>query len=295
MNKTPSSPTLSEMEFDHLDSFCEEQDVPAITLSSGVTRATPPSSLARPRPKFHTQCHPLPPPPPVAKANVQRPSPPIVPPPDQPIIIDPGNAKLKISPRAHTMTAGAIKPKKKTPGMTRYLLPKKDESFIGPVMPSQSEVIDLLTRECPSLAHLPPSAISLNLRFDGNPQKSVEGVLFRVLDQAWPGAIKDVLPLVHVKIRQTELDKVCEKAKQMQTNRQTESKHPELIPVAPIDRVTWDDLKKQGAALGIHGSEGASGGQRKPRGMTAMVGVSTVGWKDEDGTGSYHEHHGLLD
>ncbi|WVQ70708.1 hypothetical protein IAR50_000230 [Cryptococcus sp. DSM 104548] len=272
-NKTPPSPTLSEMEFDHLDF---PHPMPPLTSSS--------------------------PPPPIAKVKCQRPSPPVVPPPEQPIITNPGGGKvkLKISRCAHApVPAGVLEPKKKVPGMTRYLLPKKDESFIGPIMPSQSEAIDLLSHECPSLAHLPPSAISLNLRFDGNTQKSVEGVLFRVLEQAWPGAITDVLPLVQVEVRQTELVKVCETARQKQTKGQTEAKveHPELVPGAPIDGLTWDDLKKKGAALGIHGNEPPKG-QKKPRVMAAMDGfrsLNNAGWKDTDGTGSYHEYHGLLD
>jgi hypothetical protein len=39
------------------------------------------------------------------------------------------------------------------------------------------------------------------VRFDGETQRAVKDVLFRVVPEAWPGAVSDVLPLIHVNVR----------------------------------------------------------------------------------------------
>lgn len=39
------------------------------------------------------------------------------------------------------------------------------------------------------------------MRFDGETQRAVKDVLFRVVPEAWPGAVSDVLPLIHVNVR----------------------------------------------------------------------------------------------
>ncbi len=91
-----------------------------------------------------------------------------------------------------------------------------------------------MRKECPSLSATPSGDISLRIRFDGDTTASVKDVLFRVLPEAWPAAISDVLPLVHVdaKIKVEsgpERGKVGEKEK------------------------TWEDLQREQAPLGVQG------------------------------------------
>ncbi|OXG88292.1 hypothetical protein C348_00666 [Cryptococcus neoformans Gb118] len=202
------------------------------------------------------------------EANGSNPSPPIAPPPCQPIITKP---KKKVV-------------NKKRGKLTRYLPPLRTEAFIGPFLPSFQDTIMLIQKECPSLSVVPPSCISLQLRFDGNTQDAVKDVPFNVLPSAWPDAASEVLPLVYIQIKGqdtkvgrstlTECDNgnkvprgACEQVtwhpKLEERGTQTQAdKHPELKPGAPIEGLTWDDLKKNGTLLGIQSAwhdDGAMG------------------------------------
>ena len=90
--------------------------------------------------------------------------------------------------------------------------------------------MNLVRRECPSLQTVPAEYITLRLRFDDSSVTAVRGVKFRVLPEAWPAAITDNLPLVHVdanvrpRINQVEEEK---------------------------GRKTWEDLVREGALLGV--------------------------------------------
>ncbi|UOH79621.1 hypothetical protein LQV05_000628 [Cryptococcus neoformans] len=196
---TSSSPTLSEMEFDNLE-------IPRVTLATTTTNL---------------------------EANGSNPSPPIAPPPCQPIITKPKKKAVN----------------KKKGRLTRYLPPLRKEAFIGPFLPS------------------------FQLRFDGNTQDAVKDVPFNVLPSAWPDAVSEVLPLVYIQIKGQDTkvgrstlaecdngNKVprgaCEQVtwhpKLEERGTQTQAdKHPELKPGAPIGGLTWDGLKKNGTLLGI--------------------------------------------
>ena len=87
-----------------------------------------------------------------------------------------------------------------------------------------------MKRECQSLSSAHPSEIILSLRLDGNTNEAVRGVLFRVTPEAWPSAVSNALPLVHV-------DKIVTKVKEAETK----------------EEKTWDDLRREGATLGIAG------------------------------------------
>lgn len=60
------------------------------------------------------------------------------------------------------------------------------------------DTIALVKRECPSLASIQSSELSLALHYDGSPSW-VQGVLFRALPETWPAAVTHQLPLVHIK------------------------------------------------------------------------------------------------
>lgn len=142
---------------------------------------------------------------------------------------------------------------------------------------SSQDTIMLIQKECPSLSVVPPSCISLQLRFDGNTQDAVKGVLFNVIPSAWPAAVSEVLPLVYIEIKGQDTkvgrstlaecdngDKApCDAYERVTSHPNLEArgttqtqadKHPELKPGAPIGGLTWDDLKKNGTLLGIQSS-----------------------------------------
>ena len=63
------------------------------------------------------------------------------------------------------------------------------------------ETLNQAKRECPSIANVPNAELALRLRFDGPHPPSVQGTLFRVSQASWPSAITDVLPLVHIGLK----------------------------------------------------------------------------------------------
>ena len=63
------------------------------------------------------------------------------------------------------------------------------------------ETLNQAKRECPSIADVPNADLALRLRFDGPHPPSVQGTLFRVSQASWPNAITDVLPLVHIGLK----------------------------------------------------------------------------------------------
>ncbi|WVO17389.1 hypothetical protein L204_105081 [Cryptococcus depauperatus] len=228
MALSPCSPTLSEMEYEQLET-------PTITLSSGVTSAkvTPPVATS-------------PVPPVMSKPKIRL-------------------RVMKKMPKRH--------------GITRYLVPIKEESFIGPLLSSSQETISLLQRECPSLSSVSPSKIALYLRFDGSTQDAVKDVLFKVLPSAWPEAVSEVLPLIHVKI-QSEQDVSTQKQVSdrnsnivnkdnchicsLQSNNSACSGGTQISSTAatqgteaksdsPVNELTWNDLKENQMPLGITG------------------------------------------
>jgi len=87
-----------------------------------------------------------------------------------------------------------------------------------------------LKTECPSLLDVPMSDISLHLRFDGETTAAIRGVDFRILPEAWPSAVVDVLPLIHVR-----------------------AKAPTGMQKGGKKKKTWEDLKREGALLGVQG------------------------------------------
>ncbi len=95
-----------------------------------------------------------------------------------------------------------------------------------------------MRKECRSLNHVPPGEITLNLRFDGDPKAAVKDVLFRVLPEAWPVACSETLPIVHVGT------KVGTKSVGVNTSIEKREGQREK---------TWDDLKREGAMLGVQG------------------------------------------
>jgi hypothetical protein len=106
------------------------------------------------------------------------------------------------------------------------------------------------------MAKTPPPNISLRLRFDGD-AKAVQNVLFRVMPEAWPTAVTAVLPLVHVDVKSASSGLAGPPSMPVQqhinggersddqTTREKEEKEG--------GAVTWDDLKREGALLGIQG------------------------------------------
>ncbi|WVQ85895.1 hypothetical protein IAT38_008063 [Cryptococcus sp. DSM 104549] len=236
----PPSPTLSDMEFENLDQ-------PAVSVSSGNTIAP-----------------------------AATPSPPIAPPPDQPIT-KPLKVKLMKRPLAVAGTVGPAKPKTSTK-LTRYLPPMKGEAFIGPLPGTSEETLAMIQRECRSLSALPTSALSLRLRFDGNTQHAVKDVLFRVLPQAWPLAITEVLPLVHVDVapgvaigEPVGMSDAATQTPPSLTRKQ--SKTEQYLAATPkkddgiSQGLTWDDLKKNGTLLGVQGWTDQTPGHDFGRGL----------------------------
>ncbi|KAK4687196.1 hypothetical protein P7C73_g2930, partial [Tremellales sp. Uapishka_1] len=168
-------------------------------------------------------------------------SPPIMPPPETPL---PGGAH---SPGDRPR--GNDEPRK----LSRFLPALKDEAFIGVLPSSHSDTIKLVQRECPSLAVLPPSDISLKLRFDGD-KHAVNDVKFRVLDEAWPAAISDVLPLVHVETRSKQSVPTAPKEKAIVLTVHGRKKDAQkAVEQLAAKGETWNDLVKRGALLGVEG------------------------------------------
>jgi hypothetical protein len=89
-----------------------------------------------------------------------------------------------------------------------------------------------LQRECPSLTHLEEGDIHLKVRFDdGVDRNSIADTLFKVLPEAWPAAVTENLPLVHISTR---------------------SRVGVMVAGGGNKEKTWDDLVKEGALLGVH-------------------------------------------
>ncbi|WVW80911.1 hypothetical protein I302_102902 [Kwoniella bestiolae CBS 10118] len=87
--------------------------------------------------------------------------------------------------------------------LCRFLPPRKDEAFIGRILPTVEETITQIRHQCPSLSTISPSSISLKIRFDGKNSQSCEDVLFKIpgdITGCWPNAISDKLHLVFVEV-----------------------------------------------------------------------------------------------
>jgi hypothetical protein len=109
----------------------------------------------------------------------------------------------------------------------------------------------MVKRECPSLHPVAPEDITLKLRFDGS-STGVQNVLFRVLPEAWPAAITDTLPLVHIMAKKKVLPTppVIPSPARGSVVRENKGRKGE----DEKEKLTWDDLVRQGALLGVQGS-----------------------------------------
>jgi hypothetical protein len=114
------------------------------------------------------------------------------------------------------------------------------------------DTINLVKKECPSLANVPVDDIALRLRFDGKTQSAVKNVLFIVLPEAWPSAVSDTLPLIHVDVKSPVVD-----VKPTPIDIKSLSIQPRRLPSTTTSGAskekTWDDLKREGALLGVEG------------------------------------------
>ncbi|KAK1920556.1 hypothetical protein DB88DRAFT_444579 [Papiliotrema laurentii] len=128
--------------------------------------------------------------------------------------------------------------------LTRYLPADSRDAFIGSLLSSTAETVRLIKKECPSLAHVAEKDIALQLRFDGDTQKVVKNVLFRVLPGAWPSAVSDVLPLVHVSVKRD--------TSAMQHHATANATPNPLLP-RDLKEPTWEDLRREGVLLGVRG------------------------------------------
>ncbi|WWC65117.1 uncharacterized protein I303_107731 [Kwoniella dejecticola CBS 10117] len=147
---------------------------------------------------------------------------------------------------------------------TRYLPPKIEDAFIGPILPTFKETIALLKRHCPSLSTIDPSEVSLNLRFDGVATLKDKEIKFQVLPDCWPDALTSILSLVVITVK----DEVPVLGKEPKTGQVCDPKATGKALSVPTDRqiqtdeegehveVTWDDLKNNQQVLGIGGYRG---------------------------------------
>ena len=105
----------------------------------------------------------------------------------------------------------------------------------------------MLQAQCPSLASVSDSDISLQVRFDGD-ARAVQDVVFRVMPEAWPTAVTAVLPLVHILLKpSTGRPTLTAQAHASARERLAGGDERQGAK-------TWEDLKREGALLGVHGS-----------------------------------------
>ncbi|KAK6906669.1 hypothetical protein L486_07923 [Kwoniella mangroviensis CBS 10435] len=157
--------------------------------------------------------------------------------------------------------------------LCRFLPPKKDEAFIGPILPTVEETITQIRQQCPTLSHIPSESISLKIRFDGKNSQACENVLFKIpsgIKGCWPNAISDKLHLIFIDVATTtdatkstlpviSTDQAIQTDLKVQAERFAQAiTYSGAIPTSTPPKegekeLTWDDLKKDGALLGVQG------------------------------------------
>ncbi|WWD08433.1 hypothetical protein V865_006545 [Kwoniella europaea PYCC6329] len=159
-----------------------------------------------------------------------------------------------------------------------FLPPKKDEAFIGPILPTVEETITQIRQQCPTLSHIPSESISLRIRFDGKNSQACENVLFKIpsgIKGCWPDAISDKLHLIFIDVASVtnatestppviSTDQAIQTDPKLQAERFTQditysgrvptsTPHNEKGEKEKEKELTWDDLKKDGTLLGVQG------------------------------------------
>ncbi|WVQ63254.1 uncharacterized protein L199_001405 [Kwoniella botswanensis] len=163
--------------------------------------------------------------------------------------------------------------------LCRFLPPKKDEAFIGPILPTVEDTITEIRQQCPSLSHVPSESISLKIRFDGKNSQACENVLFKIpsgIKSCWPNAISDKLHLIFIDVASVtnatestppviSTDQAIQTDPKVRAERFTQAitysgAIPTSTPHSEKERegekekeLTWDDLKEGGTLLGVQG------------------------------------------
>ncbi|WWC98620.1 hypothetical protein V866_005513 [Kwoniella sp. B9012] len=183
-----------------------------------------------------------------------------------------------ITPSSNKPSANSNSRKEKEKNLVnklcRFLPPKKDEAFIGPILPTVEETITQIRQQCPTLSRIPSGSISLKIRFDGKNSQACENVLFKIpsgIKGCWPNAISDKLHLIFIDVDTTATNATKSTLPVISTDQaiQTDPKvqaerfaqaitYAGAIPTPAKEgeeekELTWDDLKKDGTLLGVQG------------------------------------------
>ncbi|WWC72516.1 uncharacterized protein I206_106478 [Kwoniella pini CBS 10737] len=138
----------------------------------------------------------------------------------------------------------------------KYLSPKIEESFIGPILPTFKESINLIKSQCNSLSNIPLNEISLNLKFDDD-DLEFKDIQFKILPNCWPESINSNLSLIIININKTnkiEINDINEPFKDKSDVKKTSSSNNQINGKDnDNDELRWDDLKENQQTLGIEG------------------------------------------
>lgn len=127
-------------------------------------------------------------------------------------------------------------------------------------MPSKA-TLALVKKHCAAISSVPDQQIVIQLTVEGA-QPRAQNALFRIVPEVWPAAVSGSLPIVYFSAtgrnQQSAVSTMHVELVEEGPAPKTEKPISGMpmtgtIPSRPAEGLTWDELFKQGALLGIKG------------------------------------------